>query len=205
MPLAPAWPWLDLIVAFADFVTAVRFADALARQDGIAEEADHAARRPDPRAYFRPLRGRIPKGRELVLRDRGPLAAVPSSTSSRPGRASSCSTRGGRAQARAMPVFELSWNHTTLHALKIDRTVTYLQVLYPPPDHVARASAMHEHFGEEVTGHLELVRYDGQVAGFGLPLVRYTSEARLEEIIRHHEGRAARSSTRTPSRSRRAA
>ncbi len=36
-------------------------------------------------------------------------------------------------------------------------------------------------------GHLELVRYDGQIAAFGLPLVRLTSEARLDEIIRHHE------------------
>jgi len=31
----------------------------------------------------------------------------------------------------ARPLYECTWNHTTLHALKIDRRITYLQVLYP--------------------------------------------------------------------------
>ena len=32
------------------------------------------------------------------------------------------------------PVFELSWNHTTLRALRVDPSITYLQVLYPFPN-----------------------------------------------------------------------
>jgi hypothetical protein len=88
---------------------------------------------------------------------------------------------------KALPIFELSWNHTTLHALRIDPTVTYLQVLYPPPDHVRRGLHLHEHFGDEVMAHLEFVRYDGQIACLGLPIVRFSSEERLDEIIRHHE------------------
>jgi len=88
---------------------------------------------------------------------------------------------------RALPIYELSWNHTTLHALKIDPTITYLQVLYPPPDHIQRALALHAQLGDEVMGHLELVRYDRQIAAFGLPIVRFTSEQRLDEIIRQHE------------------
>ena len=31
MPLAPAWPWIDVIVAFDDFVEAVRFGYAASR------------------------------------------------------------------------------------------------------------------------------------------------------------------------------
>jgi hypothetical protein len=31
----------------------------------------------------------------------------------------------------ARPLYECTWNHTTLHALKIDRRITYLQSLYP--------------------------------------------------------------------------
>ena len=34
------------------------------------------------------------------------------------------------------PVFELTWNHTTLRGLRVDPTITYLQVLYPFPTHV---------------------------------------------------------------------
>ena len=46
---------------------------------------------------------------------------------------------------------------------------------------------MYRDFGEEVMIHLEFVRFDGQIACFGLPIVRFTDEKRLDEIIRHHE------------------
>ena len=46
---------------------------------------------------------------------------------------------------------------------------------------------MVEIFGDEVPMHIEMIRFDGQIQFSGLPIVRYTSEARLEEIIRIHE------------------
>ena len=46
---------------------------------------------------------------------------------------------------------------------------------------------MHERFGDEVMAHLEFVRFDGQIACLGLPIVRFSTEERLDEIIRHHE------------------
>ena len=104
-----------------------------------------------------------------------------------------------------LPIFELSWNHTTLHALRIDPTVTYLQVLCPPPDHLRCALHMHERFGDEVMAHLEFVRFDGQIACLGPPIVCFSTEERLDEIIRHDEDTAARSSIRTPSPSKKAA
>ena len=45
---------------------------------------------------------------------------------------------------------------------------------------------MVEVFGDEVPVHLEFARVDGVVKCFGLQLVRFTSEARLEEIMRYH-------------------
>ena len=36
-------------------------------------------------------------------------------------------------------------------------------------------------------GHLEFLRFDGAVQCSGLPLVRYTTPERLEEIIKIHE------------------
>jgi hypothetical protein len=46
---------------------------------------------------------------------------------------------------------------------------------------------MHREFGEEVMIHAEFVRFDGQIACFGLPIVRFRSENRLNEIIEFHE------------------
>jgi len=83
--------------------------------------------------------------------------------------------------------YELAWNHTTLRALKVDPNFTYLQVQYPSPDHVAKVGKLVEIFGDEVPGHLEFIKFDAAIQCSGLPLVRYTTEARLEEIIRIHE------------------
>jgi FAD/FMN-containing dehydrogenase len=188
MPLAPAYPWVDLIVGFDDLMTAARFADALARQDGLVKKLITPLAAPIAELYFRPLKSRIPDGASVVLL----MIAEPSMEAFRdflslwPGkilleRAASDPRRKG------LPIYELSWNHTTLHALRIDPTITYLQVLYPPPSHLELVEKMFRHFGDEVMIHLEFVRFDGQIACFGLPIVRFTSEERLDEIIRYHE------------------
>jgi hypothetical protein len=143
MPLAPAWPWLDLIVGFPDFATALRFADALARQDGIVKKLITPLAAPIPELYFRPLQSRIAKGRSVLLL----MIAAPWRQAfldfhgAWPGEIL-LERAADDPKRRALPVYELSWNHTTLHALKIDPTVTYLQVLYPPPDHALRALAL---------------------------------------------------------------
>ncbi len=46
---------------------------------------------------------------------------------------------------------------------------------------------MTELFPDEVIGHLEFIKFDGQIQCAGLPLVRCTPKERLEEIIRIHE------------------
>jgi FAD/FMN-containing dehydrogenase len=89
------------------------------------------------------------------------------------------------------PGYELGWNHTTLRALRIDPTITYLQVLYPYPNSVETMAKIHKHFGDELPAHLEFVRFDGKVTAFGLPLVRFTTEERLEKIMRIHEDMGA--------------
>ena len=85
------------------------------------------------------------------------------------------------------PLFELTWNHTTLRGLRVDPTITYLQVLYPFPNHVEKVARMTEIFGDEVPGHLEFQRFDGNVCCSGLPIVRFTTEERLDEIVSIHE------------------
>jgi FAD/FMN-containing dehydrogenase len=81
-----------------------------------------------------------------------------------------------------LPIYEYAWNHTTLHALKVDRMITYHQILYPAPDHVQKAIAVHERLPDDVLHHLEFVRFDGQIACYGLPLIQFTTAARLREI-----------------------
>jgi len=85
------------------------------------------------------------------------------------------------------PAYELAWNHTTLRALRVDPDITYLQSLYPFPNQLALVEKMDAMFPGEVFSHLEFVRLDGNITCFGLPLVKFTTEARLDEIVRLHE------------------
>jgi len=88
-------------------------------------------------------------------------------------------------------VFEYAWNHTTLRALKADPAITYLQVRYAAPDHLQLVRALRDRLSPEVLHHLEAIREGGKVCFAGLPLVRFTTEARLDEIVKIHEDAGA--------------
>jgi hypothetical protein len=88
-----------------------------------------------------------------------------------------------------VPLYEYTWNHTTLQVLKSDRSVTYLQCLYPHDRLMEKIVEMCELFPDEVLQHLEFIRFNGRVTCSGLPIVRYRGADRLNEIIRLHEAR----------------
>ncbi len=188
MPLAPAYDWVDLIVGFDDFMESARFADALAHEDGILKKLISPLAAPIGERYFRPLKSRLPAGKHLVL-----LMIAEQSMTDFSDLLDAWSgdillrRSAADPKRRSLPIYELSWNHTTLHALKIDPDITYLQILYPPGEHLERVQHMYEKFGDEVMAHLEFVRFGGKIACFGLPIVQFTSEERLDEIIRYHE------------------
>lgn len=189
MPLATAWPWVDLVAGFGDLAVACRFAQSLGEHDGIVKKLLTPIAAPIPQRYFRAFRSFIPDGRHVVL--------VMVAEASLEALVDLLVTFGGDVLYRRPtaepgppgPLYEYSWNHTTLHALRVEPSITYLQTMYPAPDHLDLVEHMGRHFGDEVTTHLEFVRFGGQVGCLGLPLVRFTTEARLAEIIAYHEAR----------------
>jgi FAD/FMN-containing dehydrogenase len=185
VPLAPAHDWVDVMLGFPTLMDAARFADALTRADGIVKKLACVVAAPVPQQYFKAFEGVIPPATHLVLAMVAApfLEALPPYVDRHSGRElHRCPT-----DQAAVPLYEHSWNHTTLQALKVDRSITYLQTLFPPPGHLALVEKMAAMFGDEVPMHLEFVRFGGEVACFGLQLVRYTTEERLAEIIRTYE------------------
>jgi FAD/FMN-containing dehydrogenase len=190
MPLAPAYDWVDTLIAFDSLEGAVRFGETLAGSDGLLLK-NVAVVDGTITPYFRRHAEWLPQGKPVVIVVAAPFAM--SDLADLAGRAGGTLTfRSDTLESdrisRLPAAFELCWNHTTLRALRVDPSVTYLQVLYPQPDIPAKVLKMAEIFGDEVPTHLEYVRFDGAVGCFGLPLVRYTTEERLEEIIAVHEG-----------------
>ncbi|MFO1070692.1 MAG: FAD-binding oxidoreductase [Geminicoccaceae bacterium] len=185
VPLAPAYRWCELIVAFADFMTAARFADALAREDAILKKLITPIAAPVGHQYLRPeLLGPEDHCVLLMVAEHA-LDALDDLLSGWPARVV-WRTFQDELPRTQPPIFEYSWNHTTLNALKFDRSITYLQTLFPPPRHLELVERMYRHFGDEVPMHLEFVRFGGQIACFGLQIVRYTDDARLHAIIDYH-------------------
>ncbi len=191
MPLGPAYTWVDVLIGFDTFREAAECASAIGLQDGLALKQLAVVAAPAPHAYFLRHRKFLKPGQHVVIAmaaDFAVDALLAFARQFRGGEVLMRSDRLAEEEAKGLPpAYELSWNHTTLRALRVDPAITYLQVLYPYPDTVALADRIHAHFGEEVIGHLEFVRFDGKVTAFGLPLVKFTSEERLEEIMHIHE------------------
>lgn len=188
IPLGPAYPWVEVIVNFKDFMAAARFGQALGDADGLIKKLVSIHAWPIP-SYFTALRAYFQEGAhcallmvaECSLEGLQALAAEYGGTIT-------CQRASGD---KGVAIAEYSWNHTTLHARTVDTSITYLQTLFPVDKELKLVEQLYHHFGDEVMMHLEFIRVNGAVIPAALQLVRYTTEARLNEIIRIHEAQGA--------------
>jgi FAD/FMN-containing dehydrogenase len=185
MPLAPAWPWIDVIVAFDDFAQAMQTGLEVALADGIVKKLITPMIWPIPQ-HFSALKAHCPEGKHVIFA----MIAEPSIEGFR-----EIVSRHGTItfeqphddSAGKEPLYEYTWNHTTLQWLKQDRTITYLQCLFPHDRLLDSVRQMTEMFPDEVLPHTEFIRFAGRITCSALPIVRYTTEERLNEIIALHE------------------
>ncbi|MBZ9671793.1 FAD-binding oxidoreductase [Mesorhizobium sp. ES1-3] len=190
MPLTAAYEWIDVIVGFDAFMDAARYGNALACQDGILTKLITPIAAPVPQLYFKRHQKFFREGQSIcvVMVAQHGLDAFLAFTRRAGGEVIFNAALAAPEEKKGLPpAYELAWNHTTLRALRVDPAITYLQSLYPFPNQLALVEKMDAMFPGEVFSHLEFVRLDGNITCFGLPLVKFTTEARLDEIIRLHE------------------
>ncbi len=193
MPLAPAYDWIEMFVATEVFAEAVAFAEDLANQDGILMKLGTVFEAPIAKDYFQRVAPYVEANTNLVG-----LMIAPQSMDG------FMTFLGRRPEAKLIyrnddltwdrspgPVFEYGWNHTTLRALKVDPSITYLQVRYGYPQHKELIAKMQSELSPEVLQHLEVLRENGKVMFAGLSLVKFTTEERLDEIVKMHEDAGA--------------
>ncbi len=190
VPLAPWQPWAERVVAFPTLAAAAKFGTALAAAEGIAKK-EIGVFDPAIPPMLKRLKPLVPEGQAMaivmVAEAQAPVLAEMAADHGgeivfeRDARAAEDAAFDGKGTMP--PLYEYTWNHTTLHALKADPAITYLQIRFPAGREVEAAMEMELAFAGELLLHLEYQRRAGRVFVSGLPLLRYRDQARLGEVI----------------------
>lgn len=194
MPLAGAQPWAERIAVFPSLTVATAFGQAFAELDGVAKKLI-SIHDPAITPYLKRLSPYLETGSAFaILMVSEPQADVLERLVGDHGGRVTYRRNADAARAAAFehvrekgepgPLYEYTWNHTTLHALKVDPTITYLQLRFPPGRHLELGAWAEERFRGEVLLHLEFQRRQGRVYFSSLALLRYTTQERLEAIMR---------------------
>lgn len=186
--VAPAQEWDEYLLSFPSADAAFHCAEALAQSPAISKrniaffEAGvvnyftdlSAYRSADEHAVITAL---TPAGREpleQLLASFGGHIAV--------------AKTAAEVRETGHTLLEYCWNHTTLHALKEDKNLTYLQTGYGYGETWQQLQAIAQwHEPGEVMSHLEFIRdAQGRVLCVGMPLVRYQTPERLQAVMAAH-------------------
>jgi FAD/FMN-containing dehydrogenase len=182
MPTAPALNWIDVIVAFDDFHEAIRFGQAIAMADGIVKKLLSPIEWPLP-ANFAAYRPDCPDGKSVLLSMIGEMSIESFETLLEGFNGTVTYKAPSEDVLGKVPLYEHTWNHCTLQMFKVDRSITYLQVLYPHDRIVESVAEVGAKFPGEVMQHLEFIRINGLMTASGIPVIRYRSPERLYEIM----------------------
>ena len=193
IPLAPAYAWEHIFVAFADFDEALRYSYDLASCDGILLKLASVYEAPITESYFARIAPHVAPGDTLVGLMVAPHSMAGWSTFTAAWSGARVLYESSKTQwdEDPGPAFEYGWNHTTLRALQVDPAITYLQIAYGTDDPIPLVQKIRSLLSPECLQHIEVTRMNGRVALGGLTLVNFTTEARLDEIIAIHEGEGA--------------
>ncbi len=182
--LAPSTPWMEAIVCFDAFEDALHFANDLSLGSGYAKkEVCFVSSSITP--YFTALSSFLKPGAHAVLTLFAPSSetGVKELTHKHKGHISYLKTAQEVEQSNRT-LLEYTWNHTTLHALKVDKSLTYIQSGFDPTRYLEQIKTLEHALSSEVMMHIEFIRTkEGVVNASGLQIIRYTSDERLNEIM----------------------
>jgi len=183
LALAPAVDWSQCALAFDTFDAAFDFSERIATGERWIKRLVTTFEWPIP-SFFAPLKRYVPEGKSLTFfliasEQRAELEAAASEAGG------NVAYSGVYHGLRTTPLLsDYTWNHTTLWALKADPAYTYLQCGFDPATVRDQLRLLRRRFGLELLFHMEFMKNGtGRVIPGAIPLVYYTSEERLNEMI----------------------
>ncbi|ACO65121.1 predicted protein [Micromonas commoda] len=200
VPLARAQPWWDGVYRFPTLRHAAKFAlelgeaPAIVAREVSVHQSPTFARELAHTALGGMLRDAGAGDAHVVLAQMAKPSLGPALRLARDNDGDAC-FEPSRSEdlALGIPLYEYAWNHTTLHALKRDKSVTYLQAAMMPGEALDLVTAVEQRYGaDELVQHLEVVRFGGRIGFASLALLRPGTDAavavdKVEEVMRWHE------------------
>jgi FAD/FMN-containing dehydrogenase len=183
LALTPAVDWAQCVVAFPTFDEAFTFSEQIAVAAAWTKRLITTFEWPIP-SCFTPIAQVTREGKALIffMIAAGQLDALASAARDAGGEVTLAAPYVG---LRTLPLLsDYTWNHTTLWAIKQDDTFTYLQCGFNPATVRDQFAQLKDKFGDEILFHIEWMKTGtGAIIPGSIPIVRFTTEARLNEMI----------------------
>ena len=181
--LTPAVQWIQVTAAFEDYDRAFDFAESIAVGAAWQKRLVSVFEWPIP-SFFTPVKSVVREGKALVLvmiaeaQDGALREAVEAA-------GGDTTFTGAYEGPRTQPLLsDYTWNHTTLWAMKADSAYTYLQCGFSATESREQFRLLRKRFGMDFLFHIEFMKNgSGAVIPGAIPVVRFTTEERLNEMI----------------------
>jgi FAD/FMN-containing dehydrogenase len=181
--LAPAVQWTQATAAFDTYEGAFTFAESIAVNPAWTKRLVTVFEWPIP-SFFTPVKQVVRANKALVL-------VMIASAQAAQWRAAAEAANGEVTFSgsydgpRTQPLLsDYTWNHTTLWAMKAESSYTYLQCGFSSTECREQFRLLRDRFGDEILFHIEFIKNgDGIVFPGAIPVVRFTTEERLNDMI----------------------
>ncbi|MFT8243598.1 FAD-binding protein [Roseomonas sp. BN140053] len=183
LPLAPAWPWRELVLGFPDYGRALRFGVQLGRELGILKKLISIHEGPAP-AMMRALGGLVPPDRSAVF--------TMVAESSRPAFDDLLAEHGGEVLADHAegqgpyggPLYEFAYGHGLRQIQKSHPRTAVLQGMFPADRLVETLERVRDRLHDAGPMRTEIFFSRGELVGMGSPYVTFESVAQMAALVR---------------------
>jgi hypothetical protein len=188
MRLAKTYPWEQLIFVHDDWQELLDWSYEIACDDTIPKRLVTVFENPISN-FFKPLRKHIPADKHTTFFMVDAPCAEKIIASAKTAGIEHVFSKPFGNPPKPPYITDYTWNHTTLWAIKAEPNITYLQCGFGE-DFSEKFDKLKAKFGDEVLIHVEMTlgnsKFRTEKPGVtigGIPLIRYTTEERLNEII----------------------
>jgi FAD/FMN-containing dehydrogenase len=181
--LAKAEQWTQFTAVFDTYGKAFGFTESIATDPAWTKRLATVFEWPIP-SFFTPVKklSRDGKSMALIMIATAQLESLIATAKAAGG---DVTFSGAYDGPRTQPLLsDYTWNHTTLWAMKADAAYTYLQCGFSPTECREQFRKLRERYGNEILFHIEFMKNgDGLVIPGAIPVVRFTTEERLNDMI----------------------